>query len=232
MTGGMDTTGIADITPDGTTIILQRDRNGEENFRVYLQKATGGPLTVVQHKQGVQTFAQFITDDGQWLDSAANDIKPNSYALYRYDLKSGARQTVFDQEGLWSVSDHQPDGRLLLRKETGGMSAEYFEWDSSKKTRRPLFGQGETEDWHAEYGAEGDIIARAPRDAEFYRLWRWRAGTFSAISPEAKHDVEAFRVDPKRQRILYTVNEDGYVRLRGMDAHSLRPIPIPQTSRS
>lgn len=228
MTGGLDMTVIEEITPDGATLVLKRDRNGEENPGVYLQKATGGPLTVVQHKPGVQTVAQFVTDDGRWLYFKANDVKTDSYVIYRYDLKTAARETVFDQPGLWNVDDHQPDGRLLLRKETGGASAEYFEWDSAKKALRPLFGQGEVEDWSAQYGADGDVIARAPHGADFYRLWRWRSGAFTAISPDVKHDIEGFSVDPKRQRILFTVNEDGYTRVRGMDARGFKPIAMPK----
>jgi dipeptidyl aminopeptidase/acylaminoacyl peptidase len=229
MTGGADATTVADVLPDGQTIVVSRDRNGEENPGLYLQKATGGPLTLIQQKPGVQTSFQFTSDDGRWVYFRANDVKPDSYALYRYDVKSGARETVFDQEGIWDIADHRPDGTLLLNKQTGGASAEIFEWDPGKKALRPLFGQGEKEDWSAQYGAApGEVLARAPHGAEFYRLWKWKDGTFSAISPEVKHDIDGFGIDPKRQRILFIVNEDGYKRLHGLDAKTFKPITLPK----
>jgi dipeptidyl aminopeptidase/acylaminoacyl peptidase len=229
MTGGVDATVVEDVLPDGSAIVVQRDRNGEENPGLYLQKAGGGPLQLIQQKPGVQTEHQFVTDDGRFVYFRSNDVKPSSYAIYRYDVRGGARETVFDQDGIWHVADHRPDGTLLLAKETGGSSAEFFEWDPAKKALRPLFGQGETEDWDARYGAApGEVIARAPHGSEFYRLWRWKDGTFTAIGPEMKHDVAGFDLDRQKRRILYTVNEEGYQRLRGMDAKTLKPIALPR----
>jgi dienelactone hydrolase len=229
MTGGTDATVVQDVLPDGSAVVLQRDRNGEENPGLYLQRAGGGPLQVIQQKPSVQTEHQFTSEDGRWIYFRSNDVQPSSYAIYRWDVKAGARETVFDQPGIWHVADHRPDGGLLLAKETGGSSAEFYEWDPTKKALRALFGQGETEDWDARYGAApGEVIARAPHGAEFYRLWRWKDGTFTAITPEMKHDVAGFDLDPKKRRILYTVNEDGYQRLRGMDARTLKPIALPK----
>jgi dipeptidyl aminopeptidase/acylaminoacyl peptidase len=230
MTGGADSTRVVGVLPDGSAILVQRDRGGEENPGLYLQSAAGGPLTVLQHKSGVQTELQFVSDDGKWVYFRANDVKPNAYAIYRVDPKTGARETVFDQDGIWHVADHRPDDRaLLLVKETGGSSAEIFEWDAVKKSLRPLFGQGETEDWSARYGAAaGEVIARAPRGGDFYRLWRWKDGAFTAVSPDVRHDVDDYGVDPKRTRILYVQNDDGYERLHGVDAKTFKPIALPK----
>src|SRR6185503_3351643 len=142
MTGGEDRTELLGITPNGRRLILARDRKGEENPGLYLQDPKGGPLEVIQHKPKVQTFFQGVTDDARTLYYRANDIKPESYAIYRYDLEKKQRELVFDQEGIWVVGDFRPDGRLLLGKEVGGNMTEYFEWDPAKKALSPLFGQG------------------------------------------------------------------------------------------
>ncbi len=229
LTGGEDKTTLADVLPDGKTIAVQRDRNGEENPGLYLQNANGGPLTVIQHRPGVQTQYEFTSDDGRWVYFRANDQKPNAYAIYRFDPKSGARETVFDEDGLWHVADHRPDGTLLLAKETGGTSAEIFEWTPASKSLRPLFGQGESEDWTAKYGpGAGEVLARAPHGADFYRLWRWKGGAFTALTPDVKHDVDAFFVDPKKQHVLYEVNEDGFTRLYALDARTGKPLALPK----
>ena len=78
MTGGEDRTSLADITPDGKTLILSRDRKGEENPGLYLMPADGGPMKVVQHLPKVQTAFEFVSDDGKWLYFRANDVKPNA----------------------------------------------------------------------------------------------------------------------------------------------------------
>ncbi len=84
----------------------------------------GGPLKTVQKVDKVQTFFDFVTRDGKELYFHANDVAPDSYAIYKYDLASGAKTLVFGEKGLWSVGDHAgqaPTSRLLLVKATGSL---------------------------------------------------------------------------------------------------------------
>lgn len=229
ITGGEDPTGVADITPDGRYLVLSRDQKGEENPGLYLQDAkNGGALTVIQHTPKVQTIFQFVTPDSRYVYFRANDKTPNSYAIYRYDLQQKSRELVFDQEGIWHAADHRQDGRLLLAKDVGSNMAEYFEYDPKTKALKPLFGQGEREDYVAMYGAnDNEVIVHTPKFGEFRRLYVWKEGKFTPISPEVKYDVESFNIDDKKQRILYHVNEGGYSRLHGIDAKTFKEIKLP-----
>ena len=51
------------------------------------------------------------------------------------------------------------------------------------------------------------------------------------MTPELKHDVSDFALDRPRTRILYTVNEDGYTRTRGLDARTYKPLTLPTLAR-
>ena len=173
MTGGEDRTALVDITPDGKSIILSRDRKGEENPGLYLMPADGGAMKLVQHLPKVQTAFEFVSADGRWLYFRANDVKPNAYVIYRYDLASGAKETVFDEPGLWGVADHRDDGRLLLYKATGSMTGEYWEWDSAKRTKTPILGIDKPGEFRAQYGAkDGQLIVLTPQFGEFRRAGR------------------------------------------------------------
>src|SRR5205807_2433454 len=112
---------------------------------------SGGLLEVVQHKAGVQTRFQFISDDGRFLYYAANDVKPDSYALYRYELATKQAVRFFDQDGLWAIGDHRPDGKLLLSKQTGALTSEWWELEPATKQPTPLLGQGEKEEYEVAY---------------------------------------------------------------------------------
>jgi dipeptidyl aminopeptidase/acylaminoacyl peptidase len=214
LTGGEDATWIQDVTPDGRYLVVSRDRKGEENPGLYLQDAAGGPLLEVQHKQGARTLPQLVKND--------------SYVLYRYDIAAKKREVVFDQAGLWALADVAADGRLLLGKDVGSNMTEFFEWDPGKKVLTPLFGQGEREEHTAAYGAApGEILVLTPKLGEFRRLYRWKEGELTPVTPELKFDVESFKIDRKKTRILYEVNEGGYTRLHAMDARTLREIPLP-----
>jgi dipeptidyl aminopeptidase/acylaminoacyl peptidase len=228
LTGGEDATTLAAVTPDGTALVLQRDRKGEENPGLYVQSPAGGPLTLIQHVAGVQTRFEAISSDSRYVYFSSNDRKPDSYVVYRWELKKREREVVFDEPGLWRLSDIKDDGRLLVRKETGSLTAEYFEWDPRKRTLSPLLGQGEMEEYDARYGAgEGELVVLTNKPGEFRRLYRYVGGKLVPIGDDVKYDVEGFDVDRKRARILYTVNEGGFARPHALDAKTFKPLKLP-----
>ncbi|MFT3916541.1 MAG: prolyl oligopeptidase family serine peptidase [Anaeromyxobacteraceae bacterium] len=230
LTGGEERTSLVEITPDGKTLVLQRDRKGEENPGVYLMPADGGTPVAVQHVAGVQTFADTTSRDGRWLYYHANDRKPDAYAVYRYELATGRKELLVEEPGLWSVADLRDDGTLLLKKETGSLTSEWWERDPAGKLTA-LLGVGEAEkgEYEAAYAAQpGVLLVQTPRLGEFRRLYRLpRGGKLEPVSPELKWDVSGFSIDRSRARITYTVNEAGYTRLFALDARTYRALPVP-----
>jgi dipeptidyl aminopeptidase/acylaminoacyl peptidase len=228
LTGGEDVTKLVDVTPDGKWLIVMRDRKGEENPGVYLLDPNGGPLRMVQHTPKVQTRYQFTSSDSKSIYFASNDRKPDAYAIYRYDIAGGKKELVFGEEGLWSVSDHQKDGRLLLQKSLGALVREYYEYDPSSKKLTPLFGQGEREEYEARYGAApGEIIVQTPKVGEFRAIYRFKDGKMTPAVSDAKHDIEEFDTDEPRRHLFTTVNDRGYTRLRVVDARTFAEIKMP-----
>jgi dipeptidyl aminopeptidase/acylaminoacyl peptidase len=229
LTGGEDTTLPVEIAPDGSFLLVSRDRGGEEYPGLYWQSPDGGPLHLIQHLPRVQTFGQFISDDSRYVYFRANDVKPDSYAIYRWEKKSGTKEKVFEQDGLWNVVDHRSDGRLLLLKELGSAVTEVYEWNPAFKALTAIVGQGEREEYEAAYGAaEGEVLLLTPKVGEYRRLYRWRAGKLDPVTPDIKNDVSSFLIDYRRRRILYTVNEEGYSRLHALDARTYKPVKLPK----
>jgi dipeptidyl aminopeptidase/acylaminoacyl peptidase len=232
MTGGEDRTGLADITPDGKLLVLSRDHGGEEDPGLYLQPVEGGPTRVIQHKKGSRAFYGFVQDDARTIWFRANDVKPDSYAIHRGDLVTGKSEIVFSEPGLWDIADHRDEAgelTLLLQKATGSVSAEYFEWSAKTRALRPLFGQGEHVEYQAAYAAEpGEVLVLTNKLGEWRRLYRFREGNFTPVTPELGMDVASFVVDGARKRVYYTVNEGGSSRLRVLDARTLQPVRFPE----
>lgn len=231
MTGGEDPTRVAGVTPDGRTLILSRDVGGQEDPGLYLQSADGGPLTMVHHKKGTRAFFALATDDSKTIYFGANDIKPDSYAIYRYDIGTRQRELVFDQPGLWSVSDHRADGgalKLLLSKATGALSREYAEYDVAARTLTPLLGQNEKVEYQASYAPDpGELLVLTNKLGEFRRLYRWKpGGTLTPVTPDVKMDVAGFDLDEARARLYLTVNDRGYQRVRVHDARTMAELTL------
>jgi dipeptidyl aminopeptidase/acylaminoacyl peptidase len=228
LTGGEDVTNLAGMTPDGRHLFIERDRKGEENPGLYLQDPNGGPLVEIQHKAKVQTHLEAISPDSRYAYFSANDEKPDAYAIYRYDLDAKKRELVFDDAGLWHLTDIRPDGRLLVRKETGSLSAEVWQWDPAKKKLEPIIGQQEKEEYDAQYGAkDGEILLLTNKMGDFRRLYSRVDGKLTPITPTIAFDVSDYTIDDKRTRILYTTNENGFTRPHAIDAKTYKPVALP-----
>lgn len=230
LTGGEDPTTLQGVMPDGRHIVVSRDRGGAENPGLYLQSADGGPLETIFQQDGVRAFLGFVSDDGASIFYRANDRKPDSYAIYRYDVAARRAELVFGEDGLWSIADHRPDGRLLLSKATGSTTSEYFGYDPATKTLTPFLGQGEQEDYDVTFAlADGELLVRTPKLGDFQRLYRYSTATreLTPITPEIGFDVDGFSINRLGGRIVYTVNQGGYTRPGALDARTFAAVALP-----
>ena len=239
MTGGEQRTALRAVTPDGRWLVLQRDTGGDEDPGLYLQPADGGPLRTVQAIPKVRTSFDFATDDGRALYFHANDVAPDSFAIYRYDIGSGERTTVFAEKGVWSVADHKGAGsglKLLLVRATGALAREYVEFEPATGRRTSLLGAGEATEYDAAYAAEdGELLVRTNRFGEFRRLYRWRIGAgagpaaFDEVLAPPGMDVADFGIDRARRHVYAMVNDGGYTRLVVLDARKFvrEALPVP-----
>jgi prolyl oligopeptidase PreP (S9A serine peptidase family) len=228
LTGGEDNTSVVGVAPNDSYVVVARDIGGEENPGLYFLDPMGGPLEVIQHAPKVQTSLEFISDDAKTLYFRANDIKPDSYAIYRYDVKAKQKELVFDTPGLWNLADYRGD-KWLMVKNLGSMQQEVYEYDLKSKQLTPLLGQNEVEEYQVRYGAKpGQVLVLTNKPSDFRRLYSLEAGKLTPVSPDLKHDVSSFAIDYARKRIYFGVNEDGYGRLRVLDAKTLKPVALPK----
>ncbi|WP_055075838.1 prolyl oligopeptidase family serine peptidase [Pseudanabaena sp. 'Roaring Creek'] len=235
VTGGQDATTIAGITPDGKYLLLSRDRQGEENPGLYLQSTNGGALELIQHQAGVRTLLQYVGNDSRTIYFSANDIKPDSSVIYRYDLQTKKKVQISGGEGIWWIADvyvNPQTGdreKFLFAKATGSQSREYYEYDVKTRQTTPLIGQNEEQEYSIKYGAyKGEYLVLTPKFGEFRRLYRYQNQQFTPITPEIKADIASFNIDDQRQRILYTINDGGYNRLQAIAATTFEAISLPQ----
>ena len=228
LTGGEDKTAVAGLAPDDSFVVVSRDIGGQENPGLYFLDPKGGALKVIQHTPKVQTGLAYIADDSKTLYFTANDIKADSYAIYRFDVKAGKRELVFDTPGLWSVADHRGD-KMLLVKNVGSAQQEVFEYDLKTKQLAPLFGQNEKQQHSVTYGAKpGQILVRTDKLGDLTRLYSFEQGKLTPISPTSKWEVQSHAIDEARKRLYFTFNEEGYTRLTVLDAKTLKPLTLPK----
>jgi dipeptidyl aminopeptidase/acylaminoacyl peptidase len=228
VTGGEDRTAIAGLSPDEKWLALNRDIGGEENPGLYVMDTKTGAVEKIQHTSKVQTTIQYWSDDSRSVYFRANDIAPDSYAIYRYDLATKQRTLVFAEQGLWNIAD-QRGTQWLMVKSLGETHQEVFTYDYASKKLTPILGQTEENEYDVRFGsAPGDILALTNARAPFTRLYRVSGTDFFPISPaDLQHDIASFAIDEQRKRIYYVVNDRGYFHLRVVDAKNEHELALP-----
>lgn len=238
MTGGEDATSLVGITPDGRWIVVSRDRKGEENPGLYLQPSQGGALVEIQHKPKVQTSLSFVTQDSKFIFYRANDITPESYAIYRYEIATKKKELLFgdqpEHKGFWAVVDRNDESggmptKLLMVKLTGSVWREYWDFDIATRKLAPLMGQGERESYEAYYGPRpGELIVSTNKFSDFKSLYRFKDGKFTPVLAEMSLELNGFSIDRQRKRLFYSLNDRGYTKSKVMDARTGRGISFPE----
>jgi dipeptidyl aminopeptidase/acylaminoacyl peptidase len=228
MTGGEDQTSVVGIDPLGKFLILSRDRAGEENPGLYLQSTQGGELQVIQHKEKIQTLFEFITEDGKYIYYRSNELSPDSYAIYKYNVKTKKSELIFSEKGYWRVTDYRPDGRLLLQKVISNVASEIYEWNPKAQFLKSIIGQGENEEHSVSYApTENEYFVLTNKLGEFRKLYLLKGTKLLPVTEEISHDVSAFSLDHPKKHLVYTINEAGFTRIKAMDARTLRSIKLP-----
>jgi len=227
LTGGQDRTSVNGIIPKHKLLIISRDVAGEENPGLYLQSYAGGRLKKVFNKKGVRAFFEKLSDDENSIYYSANDQDPASYTIYKYSIKTGDRIEILNRKGTWGISDIK-NGKVLVRKALGNFNIEYFEVNENTGAVSPVLGQGEGEDYSAFYGANKDeLIVRTNKFGEFYRLYSYKNGKFTPISPAINYELMGAGIDNNRKRLIFSINKDGYHRLHAIDAKTFKEIKLP-----
>ena len=230
VSGGEENTSLAALSPDDSFIVIMRDHSGTENTALYEQAVTGGPLIEIFASDNVQASISFIPDDASAVYYWANDRVPDSYAMYRWDLKTHARTAVFTEPGLWHSIDRMGD-HLLLGKELGNAQDEIYEYDLGTHALTQLFGHNEVEEYDVRYGSTSDqFLVRTNKLGDFTRVYsstRNAPNDLTPITPDIPHDVMGFAIDQHRTRIYYIVNDGGYRRASVLDARTHKPIAMP-----
>ena len=229
MTGGEDRTYPLGLSPDGKKLFISRDRSGEENPGLYWQSTLGGPLQLIQHLPKVQTSLEFILSDGKTIFIRSNDQKADSYSIYKFDLETSSKTLLWNKPGLWRIADVREGKEILLERSKGSLQVEYWVAQWGTWNAEPLLGVDEAVDYDVSFAPQpGSYFVRTNKFGDFRRLYLWRGGTYSAVTPEVSRDVEAFQIDQNRKRLLIQWNQDGYTRLEARDARTLKLISLPQ----
>ncbi len=216
-------------SPTGPEAILAQDRGGDEHFQLALLPLEGrrSPPRFRTATQGAIHVPGAWDPDGRRFYFTSNSRDPRYFDLYALDVRDdGPAPRLLEEDGWLDVLDARDD-RLLLARRRSNLDTELVVRDpTGLSVRNPH--AGEVTVLGAILGARGEVYAAANPGRERTALLRLRSGSANPeILREYVGDVELIRAEPTAERILLTVNREGFSDTYLVDPATGEDRPLP-----
>jgi dipeptidyl aminopeptidase/acylaminoacyl peptidase len=224
-------------SPDGTRLVFTADHDGDEFHQLFLMDADGGdarPLTdapqVQHHLATIEPFSR----DGRHVLYAGNDRDRTCQDVLLLDLETGAVRRIVATEGLHYPIGFSPDERHVgVTRLNSNTDADLLlvEPGVTDPARPRVLNPHEGEVKHdpAPWKPDGTAVyALTDNGRDFTGLAEFpvNGGEFRWVeSPE--WDVEQAVVSSDGSTLAWTVNEDGYSRVRARSLRTGEEIGVP-----
>lgn len=231
------------FSPTGD-LIFGSDNNGDERENYWLVSQSDGRwedprLVLPATEQGFRQFGGF-TGDGQTIVFSSTERNGADFDIYSANVASGDARLVY--EGVLGnyVNAVAPDGSTAIISETVGEDSDKLFLLDLETSQRTLLSDPEPRANHTDAGVEysedgNSIFLSTNRAEEFAALTHLSlpsdgnadgARVLSSVAvPD--HDIDGFSLCG--DRVLYTVNEDGFSQLNIMrdneDAQTVPGLP-------
>lgn len=210
-----------DWSPDGTTFLFTADRNGDEYTQVYTLPVEGGRPNMFPSEADVR---HYLGADGSWSPDgskvayAGNDREPTEQDIVIRDMTTGEERRVLTGETSYFAAGWSPDGgRLLALDYISNTDTNILLVDPEGGSTRLLTGhEGEAAYLPVGWAADGSgfyLLTNEGREFDGLAFHDLASDTRTWVeAPE--WDVESATVSRDGTRLVWSVNEDGYSRLR------------------
>ena len=201
-------------------LFCSADRGGSERWQIYVRRPSGKVEDfAVSEGDAVQHFmsANAVSPDGRSILISSNGRKSTDVDALIADTATGKQQLVV-QNGEWHVAGGwSPVGRwcafMRVQQNTDQdlLAVDAESGEVSELTEH----SGEMQNVSAGFLADGRLLAISDRDGEHLRLEAIDVHTGSReVVDQPEWDVEAAATSTDGRGIVWSVNEDGYSKLR------------------
>lgn len=224
--------GVA-YSPDGATLLILADQNGDEKHQLYTMPAAGGwpqALTSnpgVQHQVGPYPFSP----DGRYIAYASNERSRTEQDVLLLDTQTGESQSIMEDGYLFPMR-WSPDGRYLTVLEFRSNTDQDIHLYDLERDEFKNLTQHEGDisyvpgPWRPD---SSGFCAVTDRDREFHWLGFLDLATGEIdpiVTPD--WDIESVEADVLGRYLAWTVNEGGRSRLYLLEHSSRQPVAAPE----
>ncbi len=221
------------LSPDGKTVAIIADQDGDEFHQIYVLPATGGWPEAWTDALEVQHYIdeRAWSPDGKLLAFAANSRVPADMDVWVRGVETGDVRQVFGDGKYAFPAFWSPDGKQLsvldFRNTTD--TSIYVVDVASGEAREVTPHEEEAQFLPGPWVSDGSgFYVLSDQDREFVGLGflQLDGGLEWIETPEA--DIEEVALSADGRVLAWTVNEGGWARLRLRDLESGSDLPEPQ----
>lgn len=207
----------------GDWFLYRKDLAAGETHQLWRQDAAGEPVLLTDGKSRNGTPAWSKKSGRIAFDSNRRNGKDRD--IYVMDPKDPASaRLLLEVSGSWYVAAWSPDDTTILAVEMlpGNNTAPWLV-DVASGKRTPLTSDTVPSIWSSLQFAPDSktIYAVSNRDAELARLWRWRDGKWSPLTPDGD-SVESSALSPDGSTVAVVFDRDASSRLELFDTGGMR----------
>ncbi len=221
------------LSPAGDYLICGVARGGDENAQLWLMDARTGETENLTRLPRARHGNPAWSPDGKVIYYTSTEADGKNFFIYRFDLAARQKSRLSDLPGWNAAGDVSDDGsKLLVTHAESNTDTDIYLVDTATGSRTLLTGhRGEAVYEAAQFDRSGGkiyLVSNAnpdgiPRRAELDLASR----KLSFLDTSGPWEVAALGLSPDRGVMGWTVNEDGYARLRLWDLVRDREIPSP-----
>ncbi|MDR6625001.1 prolyl oligopeptidase family serine peptidase [Caulobacter segnis] len=218
----------AALSPKGDTLVIQKDKGGDEFYQLYVLEA-GRPRLLTDGKS--RNWFGAWSPDGKRIGYASSRRNGADMDLYVVDPKDPKTDRLVAQVsgGGWNIADFSKDGaKALVLNRMSVNAAMVYELDLASGKMAPLTDPKVQASYvDPKYAKDGSVWLTSNRGSDFQRLGKLDGkGGFVAVSKEPRWDVSDFAIAPDGSFAVYAINEAGVSRVRVLDlaTGAVRPV--------
>lgn len=212
----------AALSPKGDTLVIQKDKGGDEFYQLYVLEA-GRPRLITDGKS--RNWLGAWSRDGKLVGYVSSRRNGADMDLYVVDPKDPKTDRLVAQVtgGGWNIVDFSADGaKALVLNRMSVNEAMVYELDlASGKMKALTDPKAKASYVDPKYAQDGSVWLTSDKGSDFQRLGKLDGkGGFIPVSKEPRWDVSDFAVSPDGTFAVYAINEAGVSRVRILDLAS------------
>ncbi len=222
------------LSPAADMAIVGAASGGSERTQLYLLDTQSGRLRQLTDRPAAIHGSVIWNLNGGTIYFRSNVENLKDFKLYAMNLSDGNLKKLVDAAGYTSWNDISPDGKKLLYSvSTSNMNGDVYLFDIESGLSELLTPhEGDVLYENILFAAGGNSLFLTCNANQSGMMLRTKMNLasrkLSLLDSDPCWNVDFMTLSPDRSIMAWTINEDGYARLRLTEVGSGRELPMPE----